>query len=779
MEGGTITIGTKLSTDKFDKQIKELEKKISKEEDKKIIIDAQLDIKNQELDRAKSKVEALKKAYSEMSTVLDKIQRGQATAGQFAMYKDYEKQYGSIGRLSESLAKAESSIPMITSQIEKLNQSHKQINQNVTEYEEKITTIELQKQQAQVDNMKRGFDGVGKSLQNAVQKASKLVLGIFGIRSAFMLMRRASSELASYDDEYAANLEYIRYVLVQAIAPVLEYVVNLAMKLLAYINAIAQAWFGVNLFERGSVDNFKKMKQGVGGVTGAVKELKKQLAGFDEINVLQEDGSVGSGITLPTMDLSNIQDIEIPKWVQWIIDHGTDLLGILTAVAAIIAGIKIASFINGLKQMGIAFGGVATQIGKYLAGAALVAGGIAIMIGPIDNLVKNWNEMTEAERLAQIGLVVLGGVLEAFGLMMMGVSGPYAAAISLATAIGLLIIKWEEESIRIDDVKQAQERLTEAREKADKQLKQYTQAVDRADEAQRKLEEAEKNSGITGEELNKMVTKNKDSYREFSDEQKEVYKLFLENEEAQKNLNSVAEETQKAIEDETDTFWLQELATMGGRDALEEWKKEVIKATETGSLQAEDAARIFSKALTDVKEDSHEAFKEGLEKDIQDAINPNNFTNPLHWLEVNFGETFQKIGGWGIWLVKTLMNIFSPLGSFLASVLSPIKNAAGYIGGWIGSFGQAKGAVVYHGLPRLASGGIINQPGRGVPIGRAIAGERGAERSYSTYGFTANGDTRRGNRKIYYNKCKYSSKYEWKSNKQRIKTSTNKSRICI
>ena len=30
-------------------------------------------------------------------------------------------------------------------------------------------------------------------------------------------------------------------------------------------------------------------------------------------------------------------------------------------------------------------------------------------------------------------------------------------------------------------------------------------------------------------------------------------------------------------------------------------------------------------------------------------------------------------------------------------------------------------------MPHLAVGGIINQPGRGIPIGRAIAGERGAE----------------------------------------------------
>jgi hypothetical protein len=41
---------------------------------------------------------------------------------------------------------------------------------------------------------------------------------------------------------------------------------------------------------------------------------------------------------------------------------------------------------------------------------------------------------------------------------------------------------------------------------------------------------------------------------------------------------------------------------------------------------------------------------------------------------------------------------------------------------------NAKGAIINsNNLPRLAPGGIINQPGRGVPLGSAIGGERGAE----------------------------------------------------
>ena len=650
---GFITIGTKLDTKQFDKQIAELERKAKEIEDT---------ITASNVGEFKLGADDVSKLNAELERTKNKLKS-----------------------LREEKAKAE--------------------------------------QPRGFRELKAGVDDFGKGIQNAVKKVSKLVLGIFGVRSAFLALRRASSELATYNEEYGANLEYIRFALTQAIAPVLEYIVNLAMKLLAYINAIAQAWFGVNLFENASVDNFAKMKKGVNGVTGAVNELKKTLAGFDEINVLQEDGSVGTGgggggIALPTMDLANIQDIEIPEWVRWIMEHKAEILGLLTAVSVFFAGVKIAGFIKSLTGAEGAVLGLNTQLGKMVAGAALVAGGIALMIGPIDNLVKNWDDLTEAERLAQLGLLALGIALETFGLMMMGVSGPWAAVIALTTALTVLIVKWEEESIRINDVTQAQERLTQARENAQKQLQEYTQAVDRADNAQKKLDEAQRVTGESGEQLNEIVRKNKDNYKTFTDEQKEVYRLFLENEDAQKSLNEVATQTQKAIEDETDAFWLNKLATDGGKDAIIEWRDEVVKAMNEGSISSEDASRVFSKALTDIKEDSYDTFKEGLEIDIQDALDPRNYTNPLHWLEVNFGETFRKIAAWAQFLTDILMTMLG-LG-FVAPLRSKIS-------GWVGSFGQAEGAIVYNDVPKLASGGIINQPGRGIPIARAIAGERGAE----------------------------------------------------
>ena len=593
--------------------------------------------------------------------------------------------------------------------------------------------------------LKNSVDGLGNGFQNAVKKASRLVLGIFGIRSAFMLMRRASSELASYDEGYAANLEYIRFVLTQAIAPVLEYVVNLAMKLLAYINAIAQAWFGVNLFERGSVDNFKKMKQGVGGVTGAVKELKKQLAGFDEINVLQDDGSVGTGgggggIALPSMDLANLQDIEIPAWVRWIMDHKGEILGLLTAVAAFFAGAKIASFIKGLTGAEGAVLGLNSQLGKMVAGAALVAGGIALMLTGTDNLIKNWDKMTNVEKAANIGLIAIGATLEAFGLMLMGVSGPVAAVIALTTALAILLIKWEEERINIDDVTAAQERLTKAREEAREAMKTYANAVENAEKTENELREAEERTGLSGQLLFDQVERGERDYRELNEAERTVYKDFLSNVEAQDELSTATENMTEKIRNQTDAIWLEKLATDTSSEGMQKWKEAVIDAADTGEIKVDDASRIFSKAMTGMSDEAQRTFAEDIPEEIQKGLSPLNYQTPLQRLQANFDTIFSNIAT----MARNTLGFLFNLPGTLARL------AGNALGGTIGNaiWGQAKGAVVYNGLPKLAAGGIINQPRTWNTNRKSNSRRTWSRRCNSFNGFSTNAITRRSNRKI-------------------------------
>ena len=423
---GEITIGTRLDTDKFDRQISDLEKKMKKEEDKKIVIDAKLGSQQEELDKARQKTDALADAYQRLKEVQDRLATGQATPKEFTTFQDLQNTYGSLEQLGASFDKALTKQNAIEQKVAQTKYRYDEINAKVSEYKQKIENVKIQKQVADVEKLKNSFNSVGSSIQSTVKHVARLALGIFGIRSAFMFLRRASSDLASYDQQYATNLEYIRYALTQMIAPVLQWIVNLAAKLLGYINAIMQAWFGINLFARGSAENFNKMKAGASGASKAVKEIKKQLAGFDEINMLTDQSDTGTsagagGVGMPSFDLSAMQG-EPPAWLQWIIDHKDEILSTLAGIAGGLIAIKLGA--SGIQGLGIGlmikgvidtvsslmdylkdpswdnFGGIVKGIGEAVLGLGLlignvpliVAGAIAVILGLI---IKNWDKIKE------------------------------------------------------------------------------------------------------------------------------------------------------------------------------------------------------------------------------------------------------------------------------------------------------------------------------------------------------------------------------------------------
>ena len=418
---GEITIGTRLDTDKFDRQISQLERKIVREEERKLVLNSKIEIQEEEFETARQKADELADAYQRLEQLQKIIASGKATPEQFTMAQELQGTYGSLEQLEVSFLKALNKQDAINAKAYEMRTKYQEINNKVDEYKQKIESIKMQKQVADVDKLKASFNGVGSSIQGAVKHVTRLALGIFGARSAFMALRRASSDLANYDQQYGANLEYIRYALTQMIAPVLQWIVRLAATLLGYINAIAQAWFGINLFARGSAESFNKMKAGASGASKAVKEIKKQLAGFDEINMLTDQSDTGTkagagGIATPDFDLSAMQ-AEPPEWLKWIIDHKDEILSVLAGIAGGLLAIKLGA--TGLQALGIGamitgilwtiqalkdyleaptwenFGRIIQGIGIFLAGLlGIILGFPGVVVGVVvfivGTIIKHW-----------------------------------------------------------------------------------------------------------------------------------------------------------------------------------------------------------------------------------------------------------------------------------------------------------------------------------------------------------------------------------------------------
>ena len=269
-----------------------------------------------------------------------------------------------------------------------------------------------------LSGVQTGIDNVNKGLTKTVKKVTKWGLAIFGVRSAYMAVRSAMNTISQYEDGMKNNIDYIKYALAYTLKPIVEWILNAVVKLLQYVNYIAKAWTGKNLFK--TADAFKNAQKGAKGLN---KELQKTTASFDEMNVLQDTKSSGGGadIIAPNIDLTGMRG-EVPQWLKWIVDNKDLILSVFAGVNAGLLALKLG--LKGIKSLGIGlaiagviygiqsiikylqdpsfenFGKIITGIGIAVAGVAIIFGAWPIAVGGaisaiVGLIISNWEKIKE------------------------------------------------------------------------------------------------------------------------------------------------------------------------------------------------------------------------------------------------------------------------------------------------------------------------------------------------------------------------------------------------
>lgn len=281
---------------------------------------------------------------------------------------------------------------------------------------QKLSVLKQKKEdlnKTDLSNVQKSIDNIGKSTSNTIKHVARWALGIFAIESAYGFVRQAMSSVSQYNEQIATDVEYIRYALGSMLQPIIEGLIQLVFRLLTYINYIANAWFGVNLFANASA---KSMEKG----SKSAEKMKKSLAGFDEMNVMSDTsggGGAGGGAGLPSMDLSQLQG-EVPEWVKWIAENKdiviAGLLGIagglvavnlgLTAIQGLGVGIALAGIILAVQSLIkflqdptfenftniiIGIGTAIIGVGIIISSIPLIVAGVIAVI--VATIVKNYD----------------------------------------------------------------------------------------------------------------------------------------------------------------------------------------------------------------------------------------------------------------------------------------------------------------------------------------------------------------------------------------------------
>lgn len=203
----------------------------------------------------------------------------------------------------------------------------KKLRKEINRVNEEIDTLEGQRLKVDMfGNIKNSIDGIGNGITKIVKKVARWGVAIFGVRSAYMAVRSAMGTISENDEQLKADIDYIKDALAYTLEPVVRRIVDLIKQLMFYVAYLTKAWTGKNIFENAN----KSLK----GANKQAKDLKKTMAGFDEMNVLTDNSSSsGGGSTTPSFDLTGIENMEEPKWLimirdigQWIIDNWQEVI---------------------------------------------------------------------------------------------------------------------------------------------------------------------------------------------------------------------------------------------------------------------------------------------------------------------------------------------------------------------------------------------------------------------------------------------------------------------
>lgn len=433
---GWITIGTKLDTTKFDHKVSNLENKIDSAEKKQELINQKTAQYKEDLKQVSSEVDDLAQQYEKASAEAERLRQIIKTSGAgsyqgFQANLEYQEQVKQVDKLSSELTKAEIKQQNLTNKVAQSNLQYENSVKQVNTLRGKLQQLNVKQAQSQFEDVNKSIQNMQKGLTNSVAKVGKLALGVFSVYSAYRLASSASATLAQYDEQYASNLEYIRFALAQGIASTLKGLVNLAGQLLSYLNYILSAWFGINLFSNASAKAFQNMSAGAKSTAKSAKEIKNQLAGFDEMNVLSSTdtsnsaGGTGVGAVMPSFDVSGIQG-EVPSWLKWIADNKDIILSTLAGIAGGLVAIKFG--VKALTALGI----------------GIVIKGLLDTIKSIVKFIKNPSWKNFSDTLSGLSKILAGIAIIMISINSANPLGWIILVISAVTALVSVIIKnWD------------------------------------------------------------------------------------------------------------------------------------------------------------------------------------------------------------------------------------------------------------------------------------------------------------------------------------------------
>lgn len=290
------------------------------------------------------------------------------------------------------------------------------------------------------DTANSGAKKLGASMKSAVKSMAKYTLAIFGAQAGFYAVKNAIRQVLSDNEKLNNTVTAMKGAFANALAPVIERVVYWLKYAFAYLNLFVKVLTGVDMAAQYNAKAINKQTEATKKNAKATKEANAQLASFDEKNVLNannqstaDDGTESSKPAL--LDLPDVSGGKFEEICENIKAH-LEELKMVAAVAL------------------FAIGFILLAVGQIPMGIACIVAGITLAAIAI----KDWGELSERTKtmIATI-MAIAGGAFLAIGLILIGTGvkmplGIAMVAIGAAMMVAAVALKWNEMSQKTKDL---------------------------------------------------------------------------------------------------------------------------------------------------------------------------------------------------------------------------------------------------------------------------------------------------------------------------------------
>lgn len=456
MADGEIIIETDIDTKKAQAELGRLEARVEKLKEKietkqtaRNAIAEQLKTAAAEAEAARREVEQLQAEAAQSRTNL-RVEDLTATQRK-QMSDELRYQTSELTRQQRILAQKEAAAKRLQTQERQMTSDIAHQTQSLAKSQQaaEALTNQIQKSSGAGATMRQQMEGAADSVNRFKRRLSQLAKQVL----VFTVAARALSALRDWlggviksNDELSAKMAKLKGAFLTAVQPILNAVIPAFSKLLDVLTRVVSAVASVVALFFGTTaeaaadqaEDLNREQEAIEGVGSAAKTASKQLAAFDTINQLTNNGGAGStGNQVQAPDFSAVKDYKLPDWLEKLVEiirfnvddvffNWENLTAEDIAKKAVTGLITLCS-----GAAGFAIGGVPGAIVGTLLGVAIS--------GLVNNMIFDNDGKLSKREIAKMVVYALSGL--AGGIIGFTIGGGFAGAMIGATiGIGLTLL---------------------------------------------------------------------------------------------------------------------------------------------------------------------------------------------------------------------------------------------------------------------------------------------------------------------------------------------------